>query len=107
MKTNRNSLCMSSGYDDLDIETQLIVAQHLEEEHGSVDVNPEFNSHHSHSLTVSGNHYFLSLTSSKLSQIYLMDVTFESILLLNNVFTHCLSKLTKVLNSQFLLQVYY
>lgn len=51
--SSRNQHTSNAGYDDLDIETQLIVAQHLEEERGSVHVNPEFNSHHSHSLTVS------------------------------------------------------
>lgn len=48
------------GYNNLDI-----VAQHLDEERGSIDVNPELNSHHLHSLTVSGSHYLFSLILRK------------------------------------------
>lgn len=48
------------GYNNLDI-----VAQHLDEERGSVDVNPELNSYHLHSLTVSGSHYLFSLILRK------------------------------------------
>lgn len=44
----RNQHTSNTGYNNLDI-----VAQHLDEERGSVDVNPELNSHHLHSLTVS------------------------------------------------------
>lgn len=59
------------GYNNLDI-----VAQHLDEERGSFDDNPELNSHHLHSLTVSGSHYLFSLILRKLFQKYLIMLSY-------------------------------